>query len=274
MPRLINHKNVTVNHILYEDLAELFHNWGGIGEGEPNDTGYTPKVLIGYKNQLAALIAHQSTLDEQIRAEQLNKFLPSRERNELGERYLNALKKARDIWMEMENDDQHALTKCMSEIDSGHAIIDEIGLEPLLTSFRLTQDIAPWRSAALRQRKHERWGLDTEMLDLLVGAAQRWIEFEAPEKSAKIDPTLYAVMYIAEQCQTYGIDPSPTTTSRFTEIVDTYFRHTKVGGDTSERSSYTDIIRKANLSLKKSPNPCLTADPSWFETRLKLDDSN
>src|SRR5690606_8652287 len=144
-------------------------------------------------------------LEERIRAERLNRSLASGERHELGERYLNALKKARDIWMGMENDDQRALTKCMAEIDSGHAIVDKIGLEPLLTSFALTQDIAPWRAKALRQRKHERWGMDTEMLDLLISAAQRWIEYEAPEKSAKIDPTLYAVMYMAEHCRAYGI---------------------------------------------------------------------
>ncbi|WP_137889244.1 hypothetical protein [Pseudomonas sp. 2FE] len=272
MPRLINHKDVTVNRRLYDALASLFHNWGGIGESDCEDTQYTPNVLRGYKNQLAALIAHQSTLEELIRAEQLNKSHASRERNELGERYLNALTKARDVWMDMENDDQRALTKCMSEIDSGHAIIDGIGLEPLLTSFRLTQDIAPWRATALKRRKHDRWGLDTEMLDLLISAAQKWIEHEAPEKSAKIDPTLYAVMYMAEQCQAYGIEPSPTPSSRFTEVVDTYFKHTKIGRDTSERTSYKDIITKANLSREKSQEPCATADPSWFESRLMLDD--
>lgn len=267
MPSLTNLKDVTVNQRLYDILESLFRSWGGIGEQGKDSDAYIPKALKGYKNQLAALIAHQSTLEELIRAKQLNKSHTSSERNELGERYLSTLKKARAIWMEMENDDQRALAKCMSEIDSGHAIVDEIGLEPLLTSFRVTPDIAPWRATALQRRKHDSWRLDTEMLDLLIGAAQAWIEHKAPEKSEKIDPTLYAVMYIAEQCQAYGIEPSPTPSSRFTEVVTAYFGYTNIGRDTRDRTSYKDIIQKAIRTLEKDPERHLTADPSWFPPR-------
>lgn len=271
MPSLINLKDVTVNQRLYDVLESLFRSWGGIGEQGNDPDAYIPKALKGYKNQLAVLIAHQSTLEELIRAKHLNKSQTSSERNELGERYLSTLKKARAIWMEMENDDQRALAKCMSEIDTGHAIVDEIGLEPLLTSFRMTPDIAPWRATALQRRKHDSWRLDTEMLDLLIGAAQAWIEHKAPEKSEKIDPTLYAVMYMAEQCQAFGIEPSPTPSSRFTQIVDCYFKNTNVGYDTRGRSSYKDLIIKANLARENDHESHLAADPSWFERRLMLD---
>jgi len=266
MPSLIKSKDVTVNRPLYDALESLFHSWGGIGEQDNTHTDI-PKALKGYKNQLAALIAHQSTLEELIRANQLNKSHASGERIELGERYLSTLKKARSIWMQMENDDQHSLAKCMSEIDSGHAIVDKIGLEPLLTPFRMTPDIAPWRAKELKKHKHDSWRLDTEMLDLLISAAQAWIEHKAPEKSEKIDPTLYAVMYMAEQCQAYGIEPSPTPSSRFTEVVTAYFGHTNIGRDTSKRSDYRDIITKAIRTLEKDPERHLTPDPSWFPPR-------
>ncbi|TBV11343.1 hypothetical protein [Stutzerimonas kirkiae] len=263
MPRLIKHKDVQINRPLYEALASLFRSWGGIGE-LPNDSDDNGKRRKKPVNELAKLIAHQSALEERIRAGGLNRSQSSGERKTLVERYLKALTNARKIWMEMENDDQRSLSQSLSEIDSGHAIVDVLGLEPFLTSFKPTKDVAQWRQKALKQHKHESWGLDTEMLDLLIGAAQQWITEKAPESHSKIDPTLYAVIYMGEQCQTFGLEPSPAPSSQFTQVVDAYFKHTNTGRDSSDRTNFKDLIQKANSIRERSPEAHLIPDESWF----------
>ena len=250
MPRLIKYKDVKINRALYKALASLFQGWGGIGERSNENAEHGKKP----ENTLAHLIAHQSALEENIRAEGLNRSQTSAERKTTVERYLKALSNARKIWMEMENDDQRSLSKSMSEIESGHAIVDVLGFKPFITSFSPTENIAPWRKKAITQNKHEFWGLDTEMLDLLIGGAQRWVNTKAPESHSKIDPTLYAVIYMGGQCQRFGLEPSPATSSQFTQVVDTYFRHTNTGSDNSNRTSYKDLIQKANKIRERDYN--------------------
>ncbi|HEK2502990.1 hypothetical protein CJT82_19180 [Pseudomonas aeruginosa] len=134
-----------------------------------------------------------------IRHAKLNRGLSALERKDTVQRYLESLSKARKIWLEMENDDQINLSSCLTEIDSGHLITEdtEVAKPRLLwASFKPAESMAEWRKEALS--KHQFWGADTEMLDLLIGAAQGWLEKDTPKPYSKIDPTLYTVIRLGE----------------------------------------------------------------------------
>lgn len=230
MPTLIRLSR-KYNAPLYQRLAALLGGW----------------EEVSAPDQLAMMIAHQSALEIDIRNAKLNREQSALERKSTVKRYLDALSKARKIWLEMENEDQISLSSCMREIGPGHMITDIANADLLMTSFSPTEDMAEWRKGALA--KHQFWGPDTEMLDLLIGTAQLWLEEEAPKPYTKIDPRLYAVIYMAEACKYSGIDPSPAESSRFTEIVQAYFQHTDLGDAAKpeeERTSFKDLIRKAN----------------------------
>lgn len=236
MPSLINFSRKH-NLPLFERLKSLFQKWEDVSDPE----------------QLAWLIAHQSALEMDIRSASLNRGHSAKERKGNVQRYLDTLLKARDIWLEMENDDQRALAGCFRKIDTGHLVTEVVGIELMLRSFQPTEDMAEWRKPALN--KHQSWGPDTEMLDLLIGAAQLWQQEKAPRSHSKIDPTLYAVVYMSGICEQAGIETSPTPSSRFTEVVQAYFQHTFTGNvddpGNKERTSFKDLIHKA-MELRKT----------------------
>ncbi len=231
MPTLIRFSRKH-NPPLYQRLVTLFRGWEEVSNPD----------------ELAMMIAHQSALEMDIREAKLNRGHSALERKIAVQRYLDALSKARKIWLEMENDDQIDLSDCMTEIGPGYALTEVADARLLMTSFSPTEDMAEWRKSALA--KHQMWGPDTEMLDLLIGAAQLWLKEEAPKPYTKIDPRLYAVIYMGGVCKASGIDPSPAESSRFTEIVQAYFQHTDSSDatklDEEERTSFKDLIRKAN----------------------------
>lgn len=223
------------NAALYESLMTLFMDWKDITAPD----------------ELATWIAHESALEMDIHHAKLNRGLSALERKDTVQRYLESLSKARKIWLEMENNDQISLSGCLTEIDSGHLITEdaEVAKPRLLwASFKPAEGIAEWRREALS--KHQFWGADTEMLDLLIGAAQAWLQKDSPKPYSKIDPTLYAVIRLGELCQRAGIEPSPASSSRFTQIVQSYFQHTFTGSkadpENLRRTSFKDLIRKAN----------------------------
>ena len=236
MPSLIQ---LTRKHNLplFERLKSLFQKWEDVSDPE----------------QLAWFIAHESALEMDIRSARLNRGHSAKERKDNVQRYVDALLKARNICLEIENDDQRALTGCFRKIDAGHLVTEVAGIELMMTSFRPTEDMAEWRKPALN--KHQSWGPDTEMLDLLIGAAQLWQQDKAPRSYSKIDPTLYAVVYMIGVCEQAGVETSSAPSSRFTEVVQAYFQHTFTGDvddpENKDRSSFKDLILKA-MELRKT----------------------
>ncbi|WP_028630258.1 hypothetical protein [Metapseudomonas resinovorans] len=71
------------NTALYQRLAALFGGWREVGNPD----------------QLAMMIAHQSALETDIRNAKLNREQSALERKSAVQRYLDALSKARKIWL-------------------------------------------------------------------------------------------------------------------------------------------------------------------------------
>lgn len=218
----------------------MFSTWADVSEPE----------------DLAWLIAHQSGLETEVRRQEIHRGLNATERISTIKRYLAALQKARVLWNSMENTDQRALWQCIAEVPAGHEIKDVLELDQWLRGFNSDYPIAEWRKPTLI--KHRSWRMDTEMLDILIGAAHLWLVDKSPKRHEKIDPTLYAIIYICGNCANHNINISSAETSRFTQIVATYFHHTNFLDNAkpedhrkSQRKDFKDIIEKAKTIWQK-----------------------
>lgn len=259
MPNSVRYSD-QYNKKLYDSLLKLFQSWGNIPQPE----------------DLAWVIAHQSSLETEVRRQKIHRGLNVTERMTTAKRYLASLHKARDMWSEMENDDQSSLSQCVEELTNGHDIMDVLELEQILSGYGPHQAIAEWRKPALN--KHRSWGLDTEMLDLLIGAAKYWMENKTPVAHEKIDPTLYAVIYMCGNCENHNIIASSSDTGRFTKVVSAYFQHTNFLDDHEEpekrknsRKDFKDIIEKANVVWKRDyPNDFIQFEEPDFPEQLEL----
>lgn len=259
MPKTVEYSD-EYNLALYDALLKLFVSWGNVPQPE----------------DLAWVIAHQSSLETEVRRQNIHRGLNVTERIATAQRYLASLHKARKLWTEMENDDQCSLSQCVDELTSGHEILDVLELEQLHSGYKPNESNAEWRKPALNKHKH--WGIDTEMLDLLIGAAQHWIKNKSPSPHEKIDPTTYAVIYMCGNCENHNIKASSSDTSRFTKIVSAYFEHTnfldsheKPEKRKSLRKDFKDIIEKANLVWKRDyPNDFIQYEELVHPQQLEL----
>ena len=170
---------------------------------------------------LALSIAHESHLARRIEDEKLNQRKSSAKRKNDVSRYLETLEKARRLWASMENDDQKSLSQCMEDLklkqNPGHEILETMEYEAIINSYKQDYQIASWRTSELS--RHDSWGVDTEMLDLLITNANHWLEHKAPVAQERLDPVLYAVMHMVEECENMGINTSYADNSNFTKIV-------------------------------------------------------
>lgn len=261
MPNIVKYSD-DYNEQLYEVLLKLFKAWGNIPQPE----------------DLAWVIAHQSNLETEVRKQKIHRGLNATERMTTAKRYLASLHKARNLWMEMENDDQSSLSQCVEELTEGHEIMDVLEFEQIHSGYKPHEAIAEWRKPALN--KHRSWGIDTEMLDLLIGAAEYWIENKSPVAHEKIDPTLYAVIYMCGNCENHNIKASSSDTSRFTKVVSAYFNHTNFLDDHKEedkrkknKKDFKDIIDKANYVWKRDyPNHFIQYEEPTYPEQLEIFD--
>lgn len=176
----------------------------------------------------------------------------------------------------MENDDQRSLAKCITDVADGHEIMDVLNLEQTLIGYKPNKSIAEWRKAALN--KHRSWRLDTEMLDLLIGAALHWLEHRSPRSHEKIDPTLYAIIYICGNCENYNIKVSSAENSRFSKIIHAYYVHTdfldtekKESKRKNLRTDFKDVIEKAKKIWERDYQGYFTQYvPPTHPTQLEL----
>lgn len=259
MPNAVEYSD-EYNIELYAVLLKLFLSWGNVPQPE----------------DLAWVIAHQSSLETEVRRQKIHRGLNVTERMSTVKRYLASLHKARSLWMEMENNDQSSLSKCVEELTSGHEIMDVLEYDQILSGYKPHEAIAEWRKPALK--KHRSWRIDTEMLDLLIGAAEYWMENKSPVAHEKIDPTLYAVIYMCGNCEIHNIKASSSSTSRFTKIVSAYFTHTNFLDEHEEknkrkssREDFKDIIEKANFVWKRDyPNHFIQYDEPAYPEQLEL----
>lgn len=249
MPNLVNFSN-SYNKKLYDALIKLFDGWGK-DVSEPEN--------------LAMLIAHQSALETEIRQKKIHQGSNVTKRKGSVDLYLAALRKARMQWLKMENDDQISLSRCIKRMDEGHEIMEVLEPDQIHTGYKPKDSMATWRAHTLS--KHMFWGIDTEMLDLLIGAAQIWLKEDSPKQHEKIDPTLYAVIYMGGHCENHNISAAPSESSRFTKIVSTYFDFTEFPSKKNkERLYFKDLINKANDIRKRDyADHFLPFDKSWFE---------
>lgn len=272
MPRMIHYDN-RYNKELYRALMVLFSAWewptNPPAQTRLVDSSPAPKfnkssvkppsgkfpskahaTTDSPASALALSIAHESHLARRIEDEKLNQGKSSAKRKSDVSRYLETLQKARRLWASMENDDQKSLSQCMEDLklqqSSGHEILETMEYDVILKSYKQDYKIASWRTAELS--KHDNWGMDTEMLDLLITNANHWLEHKAPVAQERLDPVLYAVMYMAEECENMGINPSYADNSNFTKIVTMYLNFTY---PERENPMYPrDTILKANELLK------------------------
>jgi len=259
MPNIVD-LSESYNQRLYEELLKLFISWGNVPQPE----------------DLAWVIAHQSSLETEVRRQSIHRGLNVTERISTAQRYLASLHKARKLWTEMENDDQCSLSQCVDELTSGHEILDVLEPDQILSGYKPHESIAEWRKPALN--KHRHWGIDTEMLDLLIGAAQHWLDNKSPSSHEKIDPTTYAVIYMCGNCENHNIRASSSETSRFTKVVSAYFEHTNFLDDHEKperrknlRKDFKDIIEKANFVWKRDyPNEFVQYEEPRCTEQLEL----
>ncbi|AWY43774.1 hypothetical protein DKY63_29190 [Pseudomonas putida] len=248
------------NKTLYEALLKLFTAWGDIPQPE----------------DLAWVIAHQSAIETEARRKKLIRGLNVTERIDTARRYLESLRKARKLWHSMENEDQISLSKCVDGLTSGHGILDVPEYDQINLAYLFDDSVAEWRKPVLNQ--HAYWSVDTEMIDLLIGAAQDWLENKAPVAHEKIDPTLDAVIYMCGNCNNHNIIPSASDTSRFTKVVSAYFEHTDfLDADQPEekrknfRKEFKDVIKKANAVWARDyPNTFMHFKIPAFPEQLDL----
>ncbi|MEB0123975.1 hypothetical protein QN391_25325 [Pseudomonas sp. CCI1.2] len=259
MPNVVEYVD-SYNEKLYEVLLKLFASWK-----------YVPQPA-----NLARMIAHQSSLETQIRQKKIHRGLNVTERTTTTKRYLASLYKARKLWGEMENDDQISLSRCLKELTDGHEIMDVLEIDQIYRGFKPHDGIAEWRKPALN--KHRSWGIDMEMLDVLIGAAEHWLNTKSPISHEKIDPTLYAVIYMCGNCENHNIKASSAANSHFTEIVSTYFKYTDFleshkSADEMKmyQENFKDIIEKANLVWKRDyPNVFIQYEEPAYPEQLEL----
>lgn len=240
MPRSVEFNKNSYNQTLYEDLLRLVQSW--------------PEVQPQQAELIAINAAHQSDLAQKIRAGGLNQEKDAGKRKRDVTRFRDALLKARDIWSEMENDDQKKLSSCLEDLKNssnpGHELVEDTTYEQFLKIYGNTYPIAEWRKKELSQ--HRNWGLDIEMLDLLIGNAELWLRTKAPKPQERHDPRLYAVKFLADVCEQNGIPASHAEKSKFTKIVTMYLNHTYPG---DKNSSYPiGMIQKANELRASEPD--------------------
>ena len=225
----------TYNKTLYKNLIQLFESWGDVK---------SPEILA--KN-----ISHQSELERAIRNKKIHKTLSVTDRVEAVTTYLEALRKARKIWSKMENNDQIELSNCIHDLNTGHAIMNVLEQHQTLTSYKSSEDMAEWRKPVLNN--HMSWGMDTEMLDLLIGSAQEWLDNKKPKPYEKINPTLYSVIYICGHCENHNIEIKHSESGRIAKILEQYFnltdcpRQSKDKSKESAKITFKDLIIKANI---------------------------
>lgn len=264
MPRTVEYDG-GYNAPLFKALLHLISTWPELSEEGDTSRSRLTKVADGLawspqasasatrSEQLAYLIAHQSLLATRIETTAVNQGKNATDRKKDVSRLVSTLRKARKIWAQMENDDQKSLSGCLEDLklspEAGHEFLEGLPYDVVLRGFEPSYPIATWRREELS--KHQSWGLDVEMLDLLITNADAWLKTKAPPSQHRHDPVLYAVQYIASACEAFGIKASASDNSRFTKIITLYFNYTYP--DRQNAMFPRDMINKANQLRKADP---------------------
>ncbi|MAG66525.1 MAG: hypothetical protein CMK74_11740 [Pseudomonadales bacterium] len=243
MPKYILHSS-SYNNTLYVDLLRLLKSWPDVfNNGEKGQRA----------EELALDIARQSYVAMEIEKQKISRGSNATERKKAVTRILNGLKKVRTIWSTLENEDQKSLASCMEYIKlmekPGHQLIENISYEQILTIYNNDYPISAWRKEELS--RHRSWGIDIEMLDLLITNTEMWLSKKAPAAQQRLDPAQYAVRYLASACEAYGLKASHSDNSRFMRVVTMYLNYTYP--DRKNSLVPRDMIKNANSLRRADP---------------------
>lgn len=153
------------------------------------------------------------------------------------EKYLKALRAARLAYLEIPNQLQGAMTTFLPYTGSS-LLPDEVlkGLFVRIYGDSSRAGLPAWRLDGLES--HDYWGLDLEMLDLLIAAAAKMIDECGCDPYTRARPDFYLAKWVTDVCVSFGIKKSAAESSQLYRIVSAVLRNKY------PKASYKSLIKE------------------------------